>query len=120
MLSLIDNCTLLIDNCFESFSKDYSLYLIPTLTTRRRVMFGEHHDIPKEFPEYKEVIKRLCEDDTDFKLMYIEYHSLDDEILKIEQHIEATSDTYAEDLKKKRALLKDRIYTRLLEEKAAA
>ncbi len=83
-------------------------------------MFGEHHDIPKEFPEYKDVIKKLCEDDSDFKLMYIEYHSLDDEILKIEQNIEAVSDSYTEDLKKKRAFLKDRIYKRLLEENATA
>jgi uncharacterized protein YdcH (DUF465 family) len=83
-------------------------------------MFGEHHDIPKEFPEYKSVIKKLCEEDSDFQLMYVEYHSLDDEILKIEQNIEAVSDTYSEDLKKKRALLKDRIYNRLLEEKAPA
>lgn len=83
-------------------------------------MFGEHHDIPKEFPEFKEVIKKLCEGDTDFQLMYVEYHGLDDEILKIEQNVEATSDSYAEDLKKKRALLKDRIYNRLVEEKATA
>jgi len=83
-------------------------------------MFGEHHDIPKEFPEYKDVIKKLCEEDSDFQLMYVEYHGLDDEILKIEQNVEATSDTYAEELKKKRALLKDRIYNRLIEEKATA
>ena len=76
-------------------------------------MFGEEHDIPHEFPEYKEVIEKLCRDDTAFEGIYKEYHALDDEIRKIEQNVEAVSDTYAEDLKKKRVLLKDKIYAAL-------
>lgn len=76
-------------------------------------MFGEHHDIPHEFPEFKELIKRLYESDAEFKQMYTEYHQLDSEILQIEQNIEAVSDSYAEDLKKKRVHLKDEIYTLL-------
>lgn len=77
-------------------------------------MFGEHHEIVKEFPEYKESIKTLCESDHNFQQMYKEYHDLDEEILKIEQNIEPVSDTYAEDLKKKRVHLKDRIYHQLV------
>ncbi len=77
-------------------------------------MFGEHHEIVKEFPEYVRTIKSLCEHNQEFQKMYLEYHSLDDEILKIEQNVETVSDTYAEDLKKKRVLLKDRIYDCLL------
>ncbi len=76
-------------------------------------MFGEHHEIVKEFPEYKDTIKALCETDNAFQEMYKEYHALDDEILKIEQNVEAVSDTYAEDLKKKRVHLKDQIYGKL-------
>lgn len=73
-------------------------------------MFGEHHDIPHEFPEFRELIKRLYESDVGFKQMYTEYHQLDSEILQIEQNIEAVSDSYTEDLKKKRVHLKDEIY----------
>lgn len=73
-------------------------------------MFGEEHDIPHEFPEYKEAIEKLCRNDTAFEQMYQEYHALDDEIRKIEQNVETVSDVYAEDLKKKRVLLKDKIY----------
>lgn len=76
-------------------------------------MFGEHHEIVKEFPEYKDTIKTLCEMDNNFQKMYKEYHDLDDEILKIEQNVQTVSDAYAEDLKKKRVYLKDQIYIKL-------
>ncbi len=76
-------------------------------------MFGEPHDIPHEFPEYSEVIEALQESNSLFKDIYQEYHDLDREIHDIEQNVEAVSDFYAEDLKKKRVLLKDKIYTML-------
>lgn len=76
-------------------------------------MFGEHHDIPHEFPEYKDLIEKLYNSDEAFQKMYQEYHALDEEILQIEQNVEATSDVYAEDLKKQRVHLKDEIYQRL-------
>jgi uncharacterized protein len=74
-------------------------------------MFGEHHDIPHEFPEFKELIRRLFDSDPDFKQIYTQYHDLDNEILQIEQNVEPVSDAYAEDLKKKRVHLKDEIYS---------
>jgi uncharacterized protein YdcH (DUF465 family) len=40
-------------------------------------------------------------------------HTLDQEIRAIEQNVEPVSDQYAEDLKKKRVLLTDQIYTTL-------
>lgn len=73
-------------------------------------MFGESHDIPHEFPEYRNLIDKLRDTDSEFQDLYSEYHALDREILDIEQNIEAVSDSYAEDLKKKRLLLKDQIY----------
>lgn len=81
-------------------------------------MFGEHHDIPHEFPEYKEEIEKLCSSDAGFLKIYKEYHELDDEIRHIEQNLEAVSDFYAETLKKKRVLLKDQIYGTLVGAKA--
>jgi hypothetical protein len=80
-------------------------------------MFGESHDIPHEFPEYRELAKQLCDADPEFKSMYSEYHQLDEEIRQIEQNVEAVSDLYAEELKKKRVVLKDKIYDILIHHK---
>ncbi len=76
-------------------------------------MFGERHDLPHEFPEHAELIKCLRDVNPVFDAMYKEYDALDKEILEIEQNIEAVSDTYAEDLKKKRVVLKDKLYEML-------
>lgn len=73
-------------------------------------MFGERHDLPHEFPEYQERIQELMGSNAEFAAMMKEYNALDDEILKIEQNVEPVSDVYAEDLKKKRVLLKDKLY----------
>ncbi|OUD12553.1 YdcH family protein [Thioflexithrix psekupsensis] len=81
-------------------------------------MFGEHHEIVKEFPQYRDSIKNLCETDQHFQQMYQEYHELDEEILKIEQNVEPVSDVYAETLKKKRVHLKDQIYHKLVHHSA--
>jgi hypothetical protein len=76
-------------------------------------MFGEIHDIPHEFPEYKELIRSLTHNNQDFQRIFTEYHVLDNEIRDIEQNVEAVSDLYAENLKKKRVVLKDQIYATL-------
>ncbi len=76
-------------------------------------MFGERHDLPHEFPEYQGLIGELREKNPVFDAMYKEYDALDDEILKIEQNVEPVSDVYAEDLKKKRVMLKDKLYEML-------
>lgn len=73
-------------------------------------MFGEAHDIPHEFPEYRELIQKLYQSDAEFQRIYGEYHQVDREIHDIELNVEPVSDFYAEDLKKKRVLLKDKIY----------
>jgi uncharacterized protein len=83
-------------------------------------MFGEKHDIPHEFPEYKEIAEKLCASDVHFEKIYVEYHNLDTEIRRIEQNVEAVSDTYAEELKKKRVVLKDQIYTALRAHEASS
>lgn len=80
-------------------------------------MFGEPHDIPREFPEYRDLIRHLHDNDSDFQRMYVEYHALDQEIRDIEQNVEPVSDFYAEDLKKKRVFLKDQLYDKLRRQK---
>jgi uncharacterized protein YdcH (DUF465 family) len=76
-------------------------------------MFGERHDLPHEFPEHQELIKCLRQVNPVFEAMYKEYDTLDKEILEIEQNVEPASDFYAEDLKKKRVVLKDKLYEML-------
>jgi len=82
-------------------------------------MFGERHDLPHEFPEHVELINALRDVNPVFDAMYKEYDALDQEILKIEQNIEPVSDVYTEDLKKKRMLLKDKLYETLNKQSSA-
>lgn len=71
----------------------------------------EHHrDLAHEFPELKHPIHELKQSSPEFRRLYEEYQALDNEILRIEQEIETPSDEYTEQLKRRRALLKDRLY----------
>lgn len=73
-------------------------------------MLGEIHDILHEFPTLKGKINELHENNPTFSRMMDEHDKLDSEIRDLEEHDQPTSDYYMEELKKKRALLKDRIY----------
>lgn len=76
-------------------------------------MFGEKHDLIHELPEYKDQIHNLKMTDNHFAKMFAEYHELDHEVHRVEEGVETTSDNYLEDLKKKRLLLKDKMYEML-------
>lgn len=78
-------------------------------------MFGEHHDLIHELPEYREQIHILKTGNAHFARLFDEYHEVDHEIRRIEQEIETPSDTYTEDMKKKRLQLKDELYRMLKE-----
>ncbi len=69
-----------------------------------------HHDLSREFPEYKARIHELKSKNQHFANLYEDYRTVDKEIYRIEQAIETPSDAYTEDLKKKRAHLKDQLY----------
>lgn len=73
-------------------------------------MFGEKHDIIHEFPEYKERIHELKINNAHFAVVYSEYHEVDNQVRRIEEGIENTSDEFLEGLKQKRLALKDEIY----------
>ena len=73
-------------------------------------MLGEHHDIDHEFPKFHEKIVELSDRDPEFAALMKEHDRLDDEIRKLEEHDSPVADTYIEDQKKKRALLKDKVY----------
>ncbi|MBE0510351.1 MAG: YdcH family protein [Chromatiales bacterium] len=76
-------------------------------------MFGEHHDLVHELPEYREQIHELKMNNKHFARLFDEYHDVDHEIRRIEQGVETPSDAYLEDLKKKRLHLKDELYAML-------
>lgn len=77
-------------------------------------MLGEHHDnLAVEFPEFKDKIHQLKENDEHFNQVLEEYQKLDREIWGIEEGEESPSDAYVEQQKKKRALLKDELYALL-------
>lgn len=73
-------------------------------------MFGEHHHLAHEFPEYKDKIHELKMSNPAFAALLEKYNSLDDEIYRIEEQIETPSDEYTENLKKQRLLLKDELF----------
>lgn len=69
-----------------------------------------HHPILREFPEHREVIRRLKGSDERFRNLFTEYHQLDDEIYRIEEDIDFATDQEIDELKMRRARLKDYIY----------
>ena len=78
-------------------------------------MLGEIHDILHEFPNLQGKINQLHDTDPKFSQMMDEHDKLDTEIRDLEEHDQPTSDFHMEELKKRRALLKDRIYDFLRE-----
>lgn len=79
----------------------------------------EAHDLHAEFPEYERLIHALKESDNHFRRLFDEYHEVDKEVHRIESGIENTSDEYAEECKKRRLKLKDKLFE-ILKSKAAA
>jgi uncharacterized protein len=69
-----------------------------------------HHPIFGEFPEYRDMIKRLRNTDDTFRKWFVEYHDVDDAIYRIEEDIDFASDQEIEEKKLRRAWLKDQIY----------
>jgi uncharacterized protein len=69
-----------------------------------------HHPILREFPKHRDVIKHLRAGDERFRKMFEEYHALDDAVCRIEEEIDFATDQEIDELKMRRAWLKDRIY----------
>jgi uncharacterized protein YdcH (DUF465 family) len=70
-----------------------------------------HHPFVAEFPAHRESIRTLKLADGNFRQMFEEYHVLDDEICRIEEDLEFATDQEMEQLKFKRAKLKDALYS---------
>ena len=76
-------------------------------------MIIDRHSLAKELPEYKEQIRQLKMENRHFAKLADEYHDLDNEIIRIEEGVENTSDDYIDTLKKKRLNLKDQLFDML-------
>lgn len=75
----------------------------------------EHHSLLRDFPEHHDRIKELQASDHHFSRLFDEYHALDDRIYRSEIRQDVLSDEHLEDLKKQRALLKDKLFAQLQE-----
>jgi len=69
-----------------------------------------HHPLVKELPAHRETIRSLKLADGKFRAAFEEYHQLDDEICRIEEEVEFATDQQIDELKFKRAKLKDALY----------
>ena len=69
-----------------------------------------HHPISQELPRHASVIKHLKGTDDKFRQAYDEYHHLDDAIYRIEEEIDSGSDEELEEMKLRRARLKDWLF----------
>jgi uncharacterized protein YdcH (DUF465 family) len=74
-------------------------------------MLGESHDLLHEFPELADKIADMRENNEVFHNLMDEYDWLDQHIRNLEELSTPVSDFHIEEMKKRRLLLKDRLYT---------
>ena len=78
-----------------------------------------HHPFVTEFSGHRETIRSLKLADGKFRQMFEEYHQIDDEICRIEEDLEFATDQQIDELKFKRAKLKDALYTAVQKHESA-
>lgn len=80
----------------------------------------EKHDLHHEFPEFNDEIRDLKINNNHFARLFKEYHEVDQEVHRIEQGVENTSDDYLETKKKERLHLKDELFVMLKKKQAVS
>lgn len=70
----------------------------------------EHHELHREFPEFLDVMQVLRTSDSSFSRMFDEYHSLTNEVERLEEDDVPVADFTIEEMKKVRVRLKDKMY----------
>lgn len=78
-------------------------------------MHIEHHELHREFPEYVDLMNVLRTSDSYFCQLFNEYHNLTDQVEHLEEDDVPVYDFTIEEMKKKRARLKDKMYKMLIE-----
>ncbi|WP_226663535.1 YdcH family protein [Microbulbifer aggregans] len=71
------------------------------------------HTLEADFPEYSATIRQLRQEDLDFKIESDDYNKLDKEIRGLEERGITTDDNHFNELKIRRAHMKDQLYRRL-------
>ena len=69
-----------------------------------------HHPLVKDFPEHRETILWLKVSDEQFRKHFDEYHQVDDKVCRIEEDVDFATDQETDELKMRRAHLKDMLY----------
>jgi uncharacterized protein YdcH (DUF465 family) len=69
----------------------------------------EHHPLITEFPDHREAIRTLKEENAHFQRLMHDYEATDKEIFRMEEGIETPEDTVLTELKKRRLDLKDQL-----------
>jgi len=69
-----------------------------------------HHPLVYELPKHKDAITYLRSTNDSFRKAYNEYHHVDDSIYRIEEEIDDATDQELQDLKRRRAKLKDWLF----------
>ena len=77
-------------------------------------MLDEPHDLASELPEHGHRIRELADRDGAFRTLLAEYDTLDGQIQELELSGTPVADATAEDLKKQRLSLKDRLFEQLI------
>jgi uncharacterized protein YdcH (DUF465 family) len=86
---------------------------VPYLHPQGFEMQVDHHDLRHEFPEFSAAIDALKASNAHFARLFDEYHALTDQVEELEVKDIPVGDFTFEDLKKRRAKLKDELYTML-------
>jgi len=74
-------------------------------------MYIQPHDVEHEFPEFKEVLLEMKSQDSRLADLVEEYERLNADIVDIEENDKLFQDFEFEEMKKRRLLLKDQIYS---------
>ena len=77
----------------------------------------EHHELHHEFPEFIDTMQVLRKSDSYFLQLFDEYHKLTHQVEHLEEEDVPVYDFTIEEIKKKRAMLKDKMYKMLVEHK---
>ncbi|AJE14238.1 MULTISPECIES: YdcH family protein [Stutzerimonas] len=72
-------------------------------------MHVDHHPLIKDFPEKREQLQRLRQQDTAFARKADDYEELDKRICRVEDGIDTLDDAALNELKMQRVALKDEI-----------
>jgi uncharacterized protein len=67
------------------------------------------HELHAEFPDDRAILHELKMNDMHFRTLADSYHDVNRQIHRIESGVEAVSDAFSEELKKKRLALLDEI-----------